>query len=107
MTNAWIPVGIQATAAPLTSSGLARTKPLIMALSPAAANRVHQKARVAGLDREQYLRSIVSRDLMGPGRLDEVLGAFRNDVAISGVSDEELSDLFAASRADSRPGSHS
>ena len=27
---------------------------------------LEQKARIAGLDSEQYLRSIVSRDLMGP-----------------------------------------
>ncbi len=55
-----------------------------------------QRARGAGLDREQYVRSIVSRDLVGPRRLDDILGAFRHQVSESGHSDQELFDLFAA-----------
>ena len=61
---------------------------------------LERTARGAGLDREQYLRSIVSRDLTGPGRLEEVLSAFRNQVSASGMPDAELSDLFSAARAD-------
>ena len=61
---------------------------------------LEQKARGAGLDRGQYLRSIVSRDLSGPKRLDEVLNAFREQVSASGMADTELYGLFSAARAD-------
>lgn len=59
---------------------------------------LEQKARGAGLDPDAYVRAIVSRDLTGPRRLDEVLSAFRAQVAASGISDAELSDLFSAAR---------
>lgn len=61
---------------------------------------LEQRARGAGLDREQYLRSIVSRDLMGSMRLVEILSGFRNQVSASGMSDTELTDLFNAARTD-------
>ena len=49
--------------------------------------RLEQKARSAGLDREQYVRALVSRDLTGPRTFDEILGGFREEVAASGISD--------------------
>ncbi len=61
---------------------------------------LEQRARGAGLDRQQYLRSIVSRDLTGPRRLDDILGAFRHQVSETGMSDAELFDLFDAARND-------
>jgi hypothetical protein len=42
--------------------------------------RLEQKARSAGLDREQYVRALVSRDLAGPRAFDEILGGFREEV---------------------------
>lgn len=60
-----------------------------------------QRARGAGLDRERYVRSIVSRDLTGPRRLDDNLGAFRHQVSESGMSDAELVQLFEAARENS------
>lgn len=62
--------------------------------------RLEQKARVAGLDREEYIRSLVSRDLSGPASLDEILRPFRAEVAASGLSDAELDGLFTAARAE-------
>jgi hypothetical protein len=62
---------------------------------------LEQKARGAGLDREQYVSAIVSRDLAGLRRLDEVLSSFRGQVASSGLSDSELADLFSAARSES------
>ncbi|MBL8239805.1 MAG: hypothetical protein JNM66_20435 [Bryobacterales bacterium] len=59
-----------------------------------------QRAHGAGLDREQYVRSIVSRDLTGPRLLDDILGAFRREVSESGQSDQELLDLVTAARND-------
>ena len=66
-----------------------------------------QKARGAGLGRDEYLCSIVSRDLMGAKRLDEVLAGFRKQVEASGVTDAELADLFSAARDDAHNGRRS
>ena len=72
--------------------------------------RLEQKARSAGVDREQYVRALVSRDLAGPRTFDEILSGFREEVATSGVSDSELDQLFDSARQDSlaeRKDSHS
>lgn len=63
--------------------------------------RLEQKARSAGLDREQYVRALVSQDLAGPKTFDEILGGFREEVAACGVSDSELDQLFESARQDS------
>ena len=59
---------------------------------------LEKKARGAGLDREQYLRALVDRDLASPRAMDEILRPFREEVAASGISDEELTALFTAAR---------
>jgi hypothetical protein len=63
--------------------------------------RLEQKARSAGLDREQYVRALVSRELAGPRTFDEILGGFRDEVAASGISDSELEQLSDSARHDS------
>ena len=63
--------------------------------------RLEQKARSAGLDREQYVRALVSRDLAGPRTFDEILGGFRKEVSASGTTDPELDQLFESARQDS------
>ena len=63
--------------------------------------RLEQRARSAGLDREQYVRALVSRELAGPRTFDEILGGFREEVAVSGISDSELDQLFESARQDS------
>ncbi len=63
--------------------------------------RLEQKARSAGLDREQYVRALVSRDLASPRTFDEILGDFREEIAASGIPDSELDQLFESARRDS------
>lgn len=63
--------------------------------------RLEQRARSAGLDGEQYVRALVSRELSAPRTFDEILGGFREEVAASGISDSELDQLFDAARQDS------
>ena len=63
--------------------------------------RLEQKARSAGLDREQYVRALVSKDLAGPRTFDEILGGFREEVAASGIGDLALDQLFESARQDS------
>lgn len=62
--------------------------------------QLEQKARSVGLDREQYIRALVSRDLGGPRTFDEILSGFRHEVSASGISDDELDQLFEAARQD-------
>ncbi len=63
--------------------------------------RLEQKARSTGLDCEQYIRALVSRDLAGIRTFDEILGDFREEVAASRMSDSELDQLFESARRDS------
>lgn len=63
--------------------------------------RLEQKARSAGLDGEQYVRALVTRDLAGPRTLDEILGGFREEVAASGLPNAEMDQLFELARQDS------
>ncbi len=60
-----------------------------------------QRSRKAGLERGEYVLSVLSRDLSGPRPFDEILSGFREEVAASGMSDEELDQLFEAARQDS------
>jgi hypothetical protein len=61
--------------------------------------QLEQKARTAGMDRDQYVRDIVSRDLEGPRPLDEILRSFRDEAAASGIPDADLLNLFQNARA--------
>lgn len=61
------------------------------------------KARNAGVERDEYIRNLVSRDLKGPRPLDEILAEFRTDVAQSGMADTELAELFEQARRDASP----
>jgi hypothetical protein len=62
-------------------------------------SRLEQKARKAGMDRDQYVRGIVARELEGPRPLDEILRDFRNEAAASGMSDEELLNPLHCARS--------
>ena len=57
-----------------------------------------RRARTIGLEAEGYVSSLLARDLKAPRTLDEVLGAFREQVKLSGIADPELAELFRAAR---------
>ncbi|MEX2262912.1 MAG: hypothetical protein WD696_13230 [Bryobacteraceae bacterium] len=59
---------------------------------------LERKARSAGLEREEYVGAILSRELNAPQTLNEVLAAFREQVAASGIADRDLDELFRAAR---------
>ena len=61
---------------------------------------LEQRAQNAGLQREQYLTQLFTRELSSPPGLDEILSGFRSEVKASGISDSELTDLFNQERAD-------
>jgi hypothetical protein len=59
---------------------------------------VDAKARSAGLKREAYIRAVLSKDVTGERSISEILAAFRDQVASSGVSNEKLDRLFSEAR---------
>jgi hypothetical protein len=62
---------------------------------------VDEKAQTAGLRRETYIRSVLSKHVSLEPSLSEILAPFRDQVAASGFGDEELDRLLAQAREDS------
>ena len=72
---------------------------------------VDERALTAGLQREAYIRSVLSREVNSEPSLGEILGAFREQMTDSGVSDDELDSIFSqaqeeAFRERNRPDQH-
>src|SRR5271165_1869275 len=65
---------------------------------------VDERAQTAGLPREAYIRAILSKDVRSEPSISEVLAPFRDQVAGSGISDEELDHLFSRAREESYRG---
>jgi len=63
--------------------------------------RVDDKAHSSGLDRDTYIRAVLSKDVAGEPSISEILSAFRDQVTQSGVGDEELARLFPDAREES------
>ena len=59
---------------------------------------VDQRARAAGLLREAYIRSVLSKEVNGEPLPGEILAAFRDQVTDSGISDDELDAIFSQAR---------
>lgn len=59
---------------------------------------VDEKAQNAGLNRDAYIRAILSKDVTGEPSIGEILSSFRAEVSRSGISDEELDRVFLDSR---------
>ena len=62
---------------------------------------VDERAQTAGLPREAYIRAILSKDVGEGPSISEILAPFRDQVAGSGMSDEELNRLFSEARDES------
>ncbi len=63
---------------------------------------LERKATSTGLKREEYVAAILSRELLAPSSLDEVLAKFREQLSNSGFSDSELTQSLAAARDEVR-----
>jgi hypothetical protein len=57
-----------------------------------------KKARTSGLKREDFIRAVLSREVTGVPSLSEILTPFRDQIAASGMSDEDLTRLFSTAR---------
>ena len=60
--------------------------------------RVEEKAQSTGLERNAYIRAVLSKDVTGEPSISDILTPFRDQVAASGMDDEELDRLFAEAR---------
>jgi hypothetical protein len=59
---------------------------------------IDERAQAAGLRREAYIRSVLSREVNAEPSVGEILAAFRDQVTDSGVSDDELDSIFSQAR---------
>ena len=55
------------------------------------------KAKLSGRDSTEFVEDLVTKELSNPS-LDEILVPFRRQVEESGITDDELDDLFTAAR---------
>jgi hypothetical protein len=62
---------------------------------------VDERAWKSGLKREDYIRTVLSRELTGAPSISEILAPFREQVKASGVTDEDLARLFSLAREES------
>jgi hypothetical protein len=59
--------------------------------------KLDDRLREVGKDRETYMIDLIERDLNAP-TLSEILEPFRKQVAESGITDDELDQLFQEAR---------
>ena len=62
---------------------------------------VDEKAHSTGLERADYIRAVLSKEVAGEPSISEILAPFRDQVANNGISDEELNRLFSETREES------
>ena len=62
---------------------------------------VDESARTAGAPRKAYIRAVLSKDVRSEPSISEILAPFRDQVAGSGIGDEELDRLFSQAREES------
>ena len=65
---------------------------------------VDEKAHSTGLERDDYIRAVLSKEVAGEPSISEILAPFRDQVANNGISDEELNRLFSETREEVLPG---
>jgi len=81
------------------TSGMTRT--IEIPLPEELLQLVDGKAHNAGLDRDTYIRAVLSREVAGEPSINEILSSFRTQVAESGITDRELDQLFSEAREES------
>jgi len=69
-----------------------------IAIPASLLSKLDERARNAGLKREEYASELISRELANSPTLDEILLPFRNQVNASGMTDDELLHLFQRAR---------
>jgi hypothetical protein len=78
--------------------GAVMTRTIEIPLPEELLKLVDQKAHSTGLERDAYIRAVLSKEVTGEPSLSEILEPLREQVASSEISDDELDRLFAESR---------
>ena len=60
-----------------------------------------EKAHSTGLERDDYICAVLSKEVAGEPSISEILAPFRDQVANNGISDEGLNRLFSEAREES------
>jgi plasmid stability protein len=71
---------------------------LTLNLPPEVERKLRQRATESGKDVETIAREQIERGVSCSPTFDEILAPFRKQVAESGISDDELTDLFEEAR---------
>jgi len=77
------------------------TRTIELTISEELLRLVDERAQTAGLRREAYIHAVLSKDVNGEASVSDILAPFRDQVAGSGTSDEELDRLFSEAREES------
>ena len=78
------------------------TRTIELPLPEELLRQVDERARTAGLPRKEYIRTVLLKDVSGEPSISAILEPLRDQVASSGISDEDLDNLFAGAREESR-----
>ena len=73
------------------------TTTLTINLSKDVSVALENKAKLRGRDATEFVEDLVTKEVNCPS-LDEILAPFRREVEESGITDEELDELFIEAR---------
>ena len=73
------------------------TQTIELPIAEESLKRLDDQARSAGMERDSYIRALLSK-CAGEPAMGEILAPFRDQVADSGIGDEELHQLFSEAR---------
>ena len=73
------------------------TTTLTINLSKDISVALENKAKLSGRDATEFVEDLVTKEVNSP-TLDEILAPFRLEVEESGITDEELDELFIEAR---------
>ncbi len=71
-------------------------------LAPETERKLAERATANGKDLAGYVNWLIEKDLSQPVSLTEILAPFRREVAASGMTDDELEQLFRDARQEVR-----
>ena len=67
--------------------------PMTLTLTPDIERCIRDRAATTGRDAEEYALMVLTRDVKRP-TIDEILAPVRDQIAASGITDEELDEFF-------------
>lgn len=67
-------------------------------LEPEVESLLEKRARAEGCDVKGYVQKLVEKEVNRDRTFDEILAPFRDAVERSGISDEELDNVFTEAR---------